>query len=804
MIGHVLGPYRVLEQIGEGGMGVVFRARDSRLDREVALKVLPASKIGDDDARRRLLQEARTASALNHPNICAIYDVGEADGQVYIAMELVQGRLLTGDLGRDPAALPRVLRIGVQLADALEHAHERGVIHRDLKPSNIMVTPHGDAKILDFGVAARTPAVSVDQTRSASTLEAAAYTTAGTLSYLAPELLQGAVPDGRADLWALGIVLYELTTGHRPFEGATSFEVSSAIMRDPTPSLSAEVPAALRGVIMKCLEKDPVRRYQRAGEVRAGLETALSAWSDRGTTVAPSTTPAVPATPRSGARRTALLAGIGLILLTAAAIGLVSWRRSGAVPPVQSIAVLPLANLSGDPAQEYFADGMTEALIADLAKISSLKVISRTSVMRYRGTTRPLPEVARELGVDAIIEGSVQRSKDRVRITAQLIDGASDRHLWADSYDRSVQDVLSLQSEVARTIARQVSARVTPEESARLQKAQTVNPDAHEAYLLGRYHGARLTIDSLNRSIDYFQKAVRLDPSFALGYAGLSNAYRQADIWAGLGVGKHGSEVRTSALKAIELDPDLAEAHAALAGVYFQYDWDWPKTEAAYRKTFELNPNFAEGYAFYCYYLVAMGRFDEAISIARRATALDPLSPGHLADLGRTLYRARKYEEAIASYQRALELDPDYRPALTRLAESYTQLGKFQAALDTIDRLERVDNRQPWRARGRVYAAMGRTADAIAVAERIAREGGVGDRWFAQATIYVQLGRRTEALTALEKGVEAHFRGDPDTLLPFVFADPAVDPLRNEPRFNALLERAKLPRYTFPQTNRPS
>jgi serine/threonine protein kinase len=423
MIGHVLGPYRVLEQIGAGAMGVVFRARDTRLDREVALKVLPASAIGDDVARRRLLQEAKTASVLNHPNICAIYDVGEADGQVYIAMELVQGRLLTADLGPDPSALLRVLRLGVQLADALEHAHERGVVHRDLKPSNIMVTPHGDAKIFDFGVATRTLAVRTDQTRSAATFEAAAYTTAGTLSYLAPELLQVGVPDGRADIWALGIVLYELTTGHRPFEGSTSFEVSSAILRDPTPSLPAGVPAALGGVIMKCLEKEPVRRYQRAGEVRAELEAALSAWSDRATTTLP---PVVPARALGwGTRRKVVFAGVGLILLTAAAIALSPWRRLGSetgvrpVSRVESIAILPLANLSGDPAQEFFADGMTEALIADLAKISSLKVISRTFVMRYRGTTKPLPEGARELGVDAIIEGSVQRSKDRVRITAQ-------------------------------------------------------------------------------------------------------------------------------------------------------------------------------------------------------------------------------------------------------------------------------------------------------------------------------------------------------------------------------------------------
>ncbi len=800
MIGHALGPYRVLEQIGAGAMGVVFRARDTRLDRDVALKVLPASAIGDDSARRRLLQEAKTASALNHPNICAIYDVGEADGQVYIAMELVQGRLLTADLGRDPSALPRVLRLGVQLADALEHAHDRGIIHRDLKPSNIMVTPQGDAKILDFGVASRTAAAGADQTRSAATLEADARTTAGTLSYLAPELLQGGVPDGRADIWAFGIVLYELMTGHRPFEGATSFEVSSAILRDPTPALPAGVPAALRGVVMKCLEKDPARRYQRAGEVRAGLETAQSAWSERGTTP-PSTALGAGPTRVGTTRRNAVLVGIGLLVLTAAVIAF-SWRglrpstSSAAVPRVESIAVLPLANLSGDPAQEYFADGMTEALIADLAKISSLKVISRTSVMRYRGTTRPLPEIARELGVDAVIEGSVQRSKDRIRITAQLIDAASDRHLWADSYDRSSQDVLALQSEVARAIATQVRARVSPEETARLQNARTVKPEAYEAYLLGLHHIARRNPESLERAFESFQKATELDPTFALGWAGLSGAYIERDVWGdsawvgtptprGRQRSRPSGSSRTSPTRTARSRPSSSST-----------DWDWPGTEASYLKAIELNPSLADAYSGYAYYLTAMGRFDESIANARRAAELDPLSPVLVGSYGRALYRARRYEDALARYKRALEIDPEDRPSLSRIAEAYIELGKYQEALSFADRLEKI-GLAPARLRGRIYAAMGRTSEALAEIERIKRDSTAGDQAVAYAAIYAQLGRADEAIAALEQGVEAHFRREPGAMLPFVPMDPVFDPIRGHPRFNAMLERAKLPRYTI-------
>ena len=567
--------------------------------------------------------------------------------------------------------------------------------------------------------------------------------------------------------------------------------------------------------MMKCLEKEPARRYQRAGEVRAGLETALSAWSDRAT-AAPPPAP-TDATRRGDTRRNAVLAGIGLVLLTVGVIAFSPLRRllpgtsSMPVSRVGSIAVLPLANLSGDPAQEFFADGMTEALIADLAKISSLKVISRTSVMRYRGTTRPLPEIARELGVDAVIEGSVQRSKDRIRITAQLIDAASDRHLWADSYDRSAQDVLALQSEVARAIATQVRARVSPEETARLQNARTVKPEAYEAYLLGLHHIARRNPESLERAFESFQKATELDPTFALGWAGLSGAYIERDVWGGLGVGRHADAARTAALEAIRLEPDLADAHRSLAAVKFQDHWDWPGTEASYLKAIELNPSLADAYSGYAYYLTAMGRFDESIANARRAAELDPLSPVLVGSYGRALYRARRYEDALARYKRALEIDPEDRPSLSRIAEAYIELGKYQEALSFADRLEKIGLAPAAaRVRGRIYAAMGRTSEALAEIERIKRDntpaqlesdwrGVAGDRAVTYAAIYAQLGRADEAIAALEQGVEAHFRREPGAMLPFVPMDPVFDPIRGHPRFEALLERAKLPRYTMPR-----
>jgi TolB-like protein/Tfp pilus assembly protein PilF len=456
---------------------------------------------------------------------------------------------------------------------------------------------------------------------------------------------------------------------------------------------------------------------------------------------------------------------------------------------IQSIAVLPLDNLSRDPEQEYFADGMTDALIGDLAQISGLRVISRTSVMQFKAAARPLPEIARTLHVDAVVEGSVLRSGGRVRITAQLIDAVADRHLWADKYERDLGDVLTLQSEVAQTIARQVQAHVSPQEAARLSTARRVNPQAHELYLLGRYHTNKRNGDSLNRAIDYFNKAIEIDPGFAPAYAGLSDAYSQRDIWAGLGIGAHAKDMRAAALKAIELDNDLAEAHLSLAAVRFQYDWDWVGSEAEFKRAIALNGGLAQAHGEYSYFLQAMRRHDEAIASAKRAADLDPLSPTYICDEGRILYRARRYDAAIARYLRALELDPDFRPALSRLAEVYTQTGRYDQALATLEKLRRIRGAgEPLsRPLGRLYAAMGRTSDALEMVRQIEKEGTTGGEAFALAVVYTGLGDYDRAIAALERGAAAR------SLLPFTFVDPMLDPLQSKPRFKQLLKKLNLP-----------
>src|SRR5713101_2715881 len=458
-------------------------------------------------------------------------------------------------------------------------------------------------------------------------------------------------------------------------------------------------------------------------------------------------------------------------------------------PAIRSLAVLPLENLSGDEAQEYFADGMTDELITDLASIARLRVISRTSTTHYKGTRKTIPEIARELNVDAVVEGSVGRSANKVRIRAQLIRAMPEEHLWAESYERDLPDVLALQRDVAKAIASEIKVHLTPQERQHLANARPINPDAYNAFLLGDYHSSKRNPAALDKGIQYFQEAIRIDPSYAQAYAGLANAYIERDIWGGLGIGKTADQVRAATLKALELDAELAEAHALLAHIHFQYDWDWQGTEAEYKRAIQLNPNLAGSYVGYAYFLQAMGRHQEALASVRRAVELDPLSASNITDEGRILYRARQYESAIARYQRALELDPGYVPALSRMAEAYEEWGKYDQALAAVQKFQQAaaDRRGIRRLLGRLYARTGRRREALEITRTIEADPNTSDSAFALAVIYSALGDRDRAIAALEKGVQTR------SLLPFVFTDPQLDPLRSDPRYSDLLQRIGLP-----------
>jgi serine/threonine protein kinase/tetratricopeptide (TPR) repeat protein len=783
MLGKTISHYLIQEQLGAGGMGVVYRARDERLGRDVALKLLPAEAIGDAAARQRLEHEARTASALNHPHVCTIYDVGEAEGQVYLAMEFVAGQPLSHSISTEGLPEASIVRIGVQLADALEHAHQHGITHRDLKSANVMLTPDGRAKILDFGLAVRRQEELGEVTRSRASL-ADAGGIVGTLSYMAPEVLRGQPADARSDLWALGVILFEMTTGQLPFRGQSGFDLTSSILRDATPAMPQRVSPSLAGIIRRCLEKEPAQRYQRAGEVRAALEAiGLST----------TTIPIAQAPHARPAWRTAILSVAALVvvgaLLVALNIGGMRERLLGrpATPQIHSIAVLPLENLSGDASQEFFADGMTEALISSLAQIRALKVISRTSVMRFKGSKESLPQIAKELNVDAVVEGSVVRSAGRVRVTAQLIHAATDSHLWAREYDRELSDVLKLQSEVARAIADEIRIQVTPEERERLSVARSINPAAHEAYLLGRSFWNKRTEEGMQKGIQYFNQAIEMDPNYALAYAGLADSYALLSGYTALSPREAFPRAKAAATKALELDSNCAEAHTSLALVYAYYEWNFPEAAKEFLRALELNPSYATGHHWYAHYLMEIGKLDEAAAEMKLAVELDPLSPIITTEVGYPPFFARKYDQAAEALHKAVSVYPDFFRAHWVLGQIYEQRKMYPEAVAEFRKaVEQSGGNAVMRAGlGHVWALSGNRAEAQKILEQSIRLSK--ERYFSPyyiAEIYIALGQQQQALDWLEKAYLEH-----DFFMRWLKIDPRLDPLRSQPRFQELVRR---------------
>ncbi len=784
MVGQTLGHYRILEQIGAGGMGVVYRAHDERLGRDVAIKLLPTESFRDANARARLLREARTASQLNHPNICTIHEVGEADGQAYIAMELVEGQPLSARL--EAVALPaeEVLRYGLQLAEALGHAHERSVVHRDFKSANVILTPEGRAKVLDFGLAKRVSGEELDEvTRSQASLTQPGALV-GTLAYMPPEQLRGQPADARSDIWALGVVLYEMATGARPFKGQTGFELSSAILNQRPAALPAKVPLELKAVIERCLEKEPAQRYQRAGEVRAALEAIQTgavvpweAWRYR------------------LARRRWLTLSASTIVLLAVVAALnferIRTRFFGGAPRIESLAVLPLENLSGDAAQEYFADGITEVLITDLGRLAGLKrVIARGSVMRYKGTKKPLSEIARELKVDALITGSVLRSGDRVRITAQLVNPETEEQLWTERYERDLRDVLSLQNDLVRTIAGEIRLKLAPEEEKRLATARTVNPEAYDAYLKGRFHWQKHSRKELDTAEQYFQLALEKDPNYALAYTGLGIVWAQRCMMGVLPCSEALPKWKEAVQKALELDPTLPEAQALAAAFTFYVDWDWTASGSQLQRAIERDPNYPEAHLWYSYWLFCVGRPEEGVAETRRALELDPYNSALKYYVGDALLRARHDDEAIAYLQQLLQEDPNLPLARQSLQVAFESKQMYAEAM------------AQWR---QIVAASG-DAEVAAAVERGYAQGGYRRAMRLRADLaversrhqyiqplqiagfYAAAGEKELAIDWLEKGRQEHEIG-----IVGLKAARRWDVLRDHPRFKALLRRMNFP-----------
>ena len=757
-------------------MGVVYLAHDEQLDRDVALKVLPPGSLEDETARKRFRNEALALAKLNHPNIETVFDFGTENGVDYLVTEYIPGVTLDAKLA--VGALPEklTLNLGAQLAEGLATAHSHNFVHRDLKPGNLRVTPDQRLKILDFGLARLVGPVSqTSVTRTAGEGDRMM----GTLAYMSPEQVKGEKVDPRSDIWAVGIILYECATGARPFPDANPPQLIDAIVNQQplVPSaINRRISPALENIVLKCLEKDVENRYQSIREVQIDLRRLSGGISSN-----------VPVQ-RPKRRYRWRMAWTAAALLTV--LLLLAWRLrllSGRSERIESIAVLPLENLSRDSGQEYLADGMTEALITDLGQIPGLRrVISRTSVMRYKTDRKRVREIARELNVNAVVEGSILRSGDTVEVTARLLDPASDSQLWSKRYERPFRDLLSLQRELALTIANEIKIKLTPQDEQRLTTSHAVDSAAEELFLKANYLNIG-TYEQRKKARQYYEDAVRADPNFAAAYAGLADSYWGTPDQPSAEVMPKAKEY---AQKALSLDESLAHAHTTLAAILFYGDWDWEGADREFNRALTLNPNDAEAHRMYAVFLAAMTRFEQADGEIRITQALDPLSAYNDVAGGWTLYCARKYEQAAQQCQKALELEPNFDSSHACLG--YTLLGRgaypqaiaeFQKALD----LSGGDNvRAVWLARA--YAQWGDQTNArriLAALQEQSKTKYIPPYFFA--TVYAALGETGQALDWLEKAYSEH-----DLYLAWIKFDPALDPLRADARFRDLQRRLRL------------
>jgi serine/threonine protein kinase/tetratricopeptide (TPR) repeat protein len=745
--GARLGPYEITAKLGEGGMGVVWRARDSRLGREVALKVLPEGFATDPDRLARFEREARLLAQLNHPNIAQIHGL-EVSGDVRaIVMELVEGPTLAERLAEGPMSLPEFFSVSSQMAQGLAEAHDNGIVHRDFKPQNVKIAPGGRVKVLDFGIARReaVPASRGDESTTL-TSDTQAGAVLGTAGYMAPEQVRGEVVDTRADLFSFGCVLQEMLTGERAFARKTPIETMAAILHEapPAPGRSRrDLPAGLDRLVGRCLEKDARNRFQSARDLAFALEAASTAGAA--------------APPRSRAA---------------------------------SVAVLPFVNLGGDPENEFFADGITEDVIAHLARVRSLKVISRTSVMAFKTRDRNLREIGEKLGAATLLEGSVRRVENRVRIVAQLIDGASDEHLWAETYDRDLTDIFAIQTDVALQIAAALRAELSSEEKERVTRQPTADLEAYELYLRGRSWLTRFTLEGFRRGLANFERAIARDPGFALAHASVAQVYVEQIIQGNVGMSPEDSIrlAKEAVARALELDGELAEAHEIAGLVLFVFDFDWPRAEREILKALELSPGSADVHDHYSWLLGSLGRFDEALREVRRARELDPLSVQ--SDVATTLLRAGRFEEALEDARRSVESEPGFPRCHSNLGWALIKLGRTAEGMASLERAEELspDSTMFLAQLGQARAMAGETDQArriLAQLHYLAKSQFVSPYHFAY--VHTGLGEADAAIGWLERAFERRSGAIYGIKGSFLFTA-----LRGHSRFEVLLGRMNL------------
>ncbi len=768
--GARLGPYQIVAPLGAGGMGEVYRAHDSRLDREVAVKVLPPHLAGDPRALARFEREAKAVAALSHPNILAIYDVGTDQGISFVVTELLEGETLRSRLGRSAVGWGRAAEIGAAVADGLAAAHAKGIIHRDLKPENIFLTADGRVKILDFGLARRrADAGSQDQTQTEP------GTVMGTIGYMSPEQVRGEPVDAPGDLFSLGCVLYEMVAGQRAFARPTAPETLVAILNADPPPLAAsgrQIPPEMDRLIARCLEKNPGERQQSARDLAFALRESTGSGSR----------PAgLPAAPPPGSRKHRVYA-MGMI--AAIALGLALYLLlGGRGKAIDTLAVLPFANAGNDPNTEYLSDGITDSITNNLAQLPGLRVTARSMVFGYKGKPVNPQQAGRDLKVRAVLTGSVAQRGDLLIIRTELVDVADASQLWGEQYQRKLADILAIEAEISKEISQKLRLKLTGEDRSRLAKRPTRNTEAYQLYLQGRYYWNKITAEGLKKAADSFQQAIDKDPSYAQAYSGLADSYNMLGLLFAPPKEMF-PKAKAAALRALALDDTIAEAHTSLGVVRYYFEWDWPGAETEFKRAIELDPGYALGHYYYGHFLGAMGRIAEGMPETRRAQALDPLALQIHANVGIQLYFARQFDQSIEWSRKTLELDPNHRPALMYLGMAYLEKAMYSEAIEAL----RKGGGSPHRL-GLAYARAGRTAEARKIVEELedrAKTTYISPS--AMADIYAALGQNEQAFRWLEKAYE-----DRNAQLAFLKVDPKVDSLRTDRRFQDLLRRIGLP-----------